>query len=240
MQTSTLLPPATNGDPDFDYNKKEARDFVLDHAKWLVRTAGIDGFRLDAVKHMPMIMIRDLRTAMDELYQECFGRCRRDADCRDCDLMASCACISDTESAIEQHSGMTSVEELDGWALQLSTPAVLPDGEAEEPAAEPEALAETTEAPKTEEPEAEPEVAPAAAVSPSAPVRGNMPNEGRDSADQQVLTSAKSCARFVRSFMRSIDAQLRVSFSVASTKGSRAPFQSKEELSMLSGKSQLG
>lgn len=55
--------------PDFDYTKKEARDFVLDHAKWLVRTVGIDGFRLDAVKHMPILMIRDLRTAMDELFQ---------------------------------------------------------------------------------------------------------------------------------------------------------------------------
>ena len=69
---------------------------------------------------------------MEELYEECFGHCRRDTDCRECDLMASCVCISDTEKTIEQHSGMTSVEELDGWALQLSTPAVLPDGEGEE------------------------------------------------------------------------------------------------------------
>lgn len=72
---------------------------------------------------------------MDDLLQECFGRCRRDADCRDCDLMASCLCISETEGHIEQHSGMTSVEELDGWALQLSAPAVLPDAE-EDAAAE--------------------------------------------------------------------------------------------------------
>ncbi|MBQ9244605.1 MAG: hypothetical protein IJ165_15505 [Proteobacteria bacterium] len=55
--------------PDFNYNKQEVREFVLDHARWLVRTTGIDGFRLDAVKHMPMQMIRDLRAAMDELYQ---------------------------------------------------------------------------------------------------------------------------------------------------------------------------
>ena len=51
--------------------------------------------------------------------------------------MASCACISDTEAGIEQHSGMTSVEELDGWAMQLSTPPALPDGE-EDAAAAPE------------------------------------------------------------------------------------------------------
>ena len=76
---------------------------------------------------------------MDELYQECFGHCRRDADCRDCDLLGSCRCISDTEAHIEQHSGMTSVEELDGWALQLSIPAVLPESD-EEPDEEPEPL----------------------------------------------------------------------------------------------------
>ena len=68
---------------------------------------------------------------MNALFEECFGHCRHDADCRDCDLRASCACISDTEPHIEQHSGMTSVEELEGWALQLSTPAELPDGEEE-------------------------------------------------------------------------------------------------------------
>ena len=49
----------------------------------------------------------------DDLYQECFGHCRRDADCRDCELFASCVCISETEAGIERHSGMTSVEELD-------------------------------------------------------------------------------------------------------------------------------
>jgi len=74
---------------------------------------------------------------MDELYQECFGHCRRDADCRDCDLMASCLCISDTEAHMEQHSGMTSVEELEGWALPLSSPPELPDA-ADDSAAEPD------------------------------------------------------------------------------------------------------
>ena len=77
---------------------------------------------------------------MEELFQECFGHCRGDADCRDCDLSESCRCISDTEAHIEQHSGMTSVEELDGWALQLSVPAVLPDGDGEEEPAAPERL----------------------------------------------------------------------------------------------------
>ena len=84
---------------------------------------------------------------MDKLFEECFGHCRHDADCRDCDLRDSCACISDTEPHIEQHSGMTSVEELDGWALQLSTPAELPDGEEDEedPAAAPPMTAEVSQ-----------------------------------------------------------------------------------------------
>lgn len=53
--------------PDFDYTKPEVRKFVVDHAKWLIRTTGIDGFRLDAVKHMPTQFIIDLRKGIDEM-----------------------------------------------------------------------------------------------------------------------------------------------------------------------------
>ncbi len=55
--------------PDFNYEIPEVRKFVIDHAKWLVRTTGVDGFRLDAVKHMPVSVITNLRSGMDELYQ---------------------------------------------------------------------------------------------------------------------------------------------------------------------------
>ncbi len=53
--------------PDFNYNLPEVRQFVLDHAKWMIRTTGIDGFRLDAVKHMPIEFIRELRMNIDEM-----------------------------------------------------------------------------------------------------------------------------------------------------------------------------
>ena len=52
----------------------------------------------------------------EELLHECFGRCRGDADCRDCDLHDSCACVSATESTIDNRSGLVSFEALEGWA----------------------------------------------------------------------------------------------------------------------------
>ncbi|MDX9721081.1 MAG: alpha-amylase family glycosyl hydrolase [Myxococcota bacterium] len=38
--------------PDFEYRNAEVIDRVVAHALWLVQATGIDGFRLDAVKHM--------------------------------------------------------------------------------------------------------------------------------------------------------------------------------------------
>ena len=62
---------------------------------------------------------------------ECFGHCRNDSDCRECDFLASCRCIGDTEPHIEQRSGMVSAEEID-WSRQLSVaPAEVSDGDAE-------------------------------------------------------------------------------------------------------------
>ncbi len=54
--------------PDFNYNLPEVRKFVIDHAKWLIQTTDIDGFRLDAVKHMPIQFIKDLRTGVNEMF----------------------------------------------------------------------------------------------------------------------------------------------------------------------------
>ena len=68
---------------------------------------------------------------MDDLHEDCFGHCRNDSDCRECDFLDSCRCIGDTEPHIEQHSGMVSAEEFD-WSTQLSSaPAEVPDGDAE-------------------------------------------------------------------------------------------------------------
>lgn len=55
--------------PDFNYELAEVREFVLEHAKWLIRTTNIDGFRLDAVKHMPIQFIKELRTTIDGMME---------------------------------------------------------------------------------------------------------------------------------------------------------------------------
>ena len=65
---------------------------------------------------------------MDELYQECFGHCRNDGDCRECDFFGSCSCFTGTEDKMEQHSGMVSFEALDGWS-ELAADPVLPESE---------------------------------------------------------------------------------------------------------------
>jgi len=63
--------------------------------------------------------------------EECFGHCRNDSDCGECDFLDSCRCIGDTEPYIEPHSGMVSAEEID-WSTQLSVaPVEFPDGDAE-------------------------------------------------------------------------------------------------------------
>ena len=62
---------------------------------------------------------------------ECFGKCRRDADCAVCELGASCRYVTDTEAKMFQHSGMSSTEALEGWERHLSTEAYTPGEDAE-------------------------------------------------------------------------------------------------------------
>ncbi len=52
--------------PDFEYRNLEVLDRVVEHAVWLVRETGIDGFRLDAVKHMIDDFTTTLRGRLDE------------------------------------------------------------------------------------------------------------------------------------------------------------------------------
>jgi neopullulanase len=49
---------------DLDYTNADALQTVMDHAVWLVQTFDIDGFRLDAVKHMVMDFTTALRKRM--------------------------------------------------------------------------------------------------------------------------------------------------------------------------------
>ena len=47
--------------PTFDYiHSKDAREFMTDNAVWLLKETGADGFRHDAVKHVPNIFWRTL------------------------------------------------------------------------------------------------------------------------------------------------------------------------------------
>lgn len=55
--------------PDIDYRNAEARKLMVDHAIWLIKKTGVDGFRVDAVKHMHIQFIRDLRAAVDALFK---------------------------------------------------------------------------------------------------------------------------------------------------------------------------
>ncbi len=68
--------------PSFDYmNSKEALDTMTGNALWWLRTTGADGFRHDAVKHVPYVFWRELTRKLKkefpnkEIYQigETFG-----------------------------------------------------------------------------------------------------------------------------------------------------------------------
>ena len=54
--------------PDINYENEYARKAMVDHAIWLIKKTNIDGFRVDAVKHMKIDFIKDLRAATDKLF----------------------------------------------------------------------------------------------------------------------------------------------------------------------------
>lgn len=51
--------------PDFDYRNAAVMDRVMEHALWLIRETNVDGFRLDAVKHMILDFSATLRARID-------------------------------------------------------------------------------------------------------------------------------------------------------------------------------
>lgn len=55
--------------PDINYENADARKAMVDHAIWLIKETNIDGFRVDAVKHMNIQFIQDLRYAVDQLFK---------------------------------------------------------------------------------------------------------------------------------------------------------------------------
>ncbi len=50
--------------PDFNYSNQAARDYSVNNALWWIEQTGIDGFRLDAVKHIEDSWLLDLRAAV--------------------------------------------------------------------------------------------------------------------------------------------------------------------------------
>lgn len=60
--------------PDFDFNEEAARDFSVGNAvQWILDT-GVDGFRLDAVKHIEDAWLLDLRARVTEEIEPESGR----------------------------------------------------------------------------------------------------------------------------------------------------------------------
>jgi glycosidase len=47
--------------PDFNYENADARKYNIDNAVWWFQQTGIDGFRLDALKHMSITWLTELR-----------------------------------------------------------------------------------------------------------------------------------------------------------------------------------
>lgn len=56
--------------PPFDFDQAPARDWSVKDAIWWAKEYGIDGYRLDAIKHVPLSWLRDLRAALNQTFSE--------------------------------------------------------------------------------------------------------------------------------------------------------------------------
>ena len=59
--------------PAFDFYNDEARKWSVDDALWWAREFDVDGYRLDAIKHVPMSWLTDLRSALNAEFPEPAG-----------------------------------------------------------------------------------------------------------------------------------------------------------------------
>lgn len=78
--------------------------------------------------------LRAIEEGKEPEYKECFGECKRDVDCWNCIYMSSCSYTTDTKRIDRQHSGLVSVEEIEGWVDLLPAQEPSPD-ESGEPSA---------------------------------------------------------------------------------------------------------
>lgn len=56
--------------PPFDFDNAAARAWSVNDALWWARAFGIDGYRLDAIKHVPLQWLIDLRARLNEAFPE--------------------------------------------------------------------------------------------------------------------------------------------------------------------------
>jgi len=52
--------------PTLNHEKKEVRQALIDTTIWLIKETGVDGARLDAVKHMPIVFWEEFRERLDK------------------------------------------------------------------------------------------------------------------------------------------------------------------------------
>ncbi len=56
--------------PPFDFDQAEAREWSVNDALWWAREYNIDGYRLDAIKHVPLSWLEDLREALNQEFPD--------------------------------------------------------------------------------------------------------------------------------------------------------------------------
>ena len=56
--------------PPFDFDQPDARQWSVDDALWWADRYQIDGYRLDAIKHVPLSWLEDLRSALTQRFPE--------------------------------------------------------------------------------------------------------------------------------------------------------------------------
>jgi len=59
--------------PPFDFSRADARAWSVADALWWAKEYNLDGYRLDAIKHVSMDWLTDLRAALNEAFPEPYG-----------------------------------------------------------------------------------------------------------------------------------------------------------------------
>jgi glycosidase len=60
--------------PDWNFQSAEARAASVDNAIWWIKETGVDGYRLDAIKHIETVWVEDLRKRVNDEIDQSKGR----------------------------------------------------------------------------------------------------------------------------------------------------------------------